>query len=120
MATATLSQIINFPDSVSGGETATHWGLWTELTGGKFLCGGSLAASVGPLTTNQNFRFASGSIVVTQATSANLSATGATRILQNGLLAGTRYVSIHSEDPGNTGANEINMARQSVRNWTYA
>lgn len=33
---------------IAAGETVSHWGIWTALTGGTFLYGGTLPVAEGP------------------------------------------------------------------------
>jgi hypothetical protein len=57
----TNSAAINWT-SVSTSETYSHVSLWSAVSGGTFICSGSIAASA--ITAGQNFQIAAGAMTV--------------------------------------------------------
>ena len=126
MATAKNNSDISFGSVTTGGQDATHWGLWTAPTAGVFIVGGTNSTNTPALASGQNFLVEDEDAIITvpASVSGRLSEAGARKILA-GLVSGTTYMSMHSSDPGNTGANEISgdgISRVSVDStaWTIA
>ena len=85
----------------------THVGFWTALTGGTWL-GGDEITNVSSYetpvdTTTIEFPVQGLEIEVPDG---ELTSNGAIRCTR-GFVDGTIYISLHSADPGNTGANEL-------------
>ena len=108
MATAQNNNSISTPATTVAGRDSTHWGLWTSASSGSFLFGGAHANDPAALVIGQQWVIAANAFVVTLAASVAsfLSEAGARKML-TGLMSGTVYVSHHSANPGNTGANEF-------------
>ena len=108
MATLQNSINIDFDPTTLAGPDATHWGMWDSENGGNFLQGGENNTNTPALVIGQIFRAPINMIVVTMLANvaARLSEAGARRYLSGMISAGV-WMAVHSDDPGNTGANEI-------------
>lgn len=108
MAIATNDNVVQYPEpSPNAWPEVDHVGLWTAATGGTFLGGGDLTTAVTP-GAGDDVRFAVGDLDIV-LTTAGISTMGEIRALQGYVgSTGSVYVSLHSGDPGETGANEIN------------
>ena len=104
MAVATNNKILDFTAGPVGAD-ATHFGFWTAAVNGIWLGGTPINTNPTPLAANDRYQFGVSAIGLTfprgewQEAMAQRSAAGG--------VAGTLYISIHSADPGITGANEI-------------
>ena len=126
MATLQNNGAIDFNPTSVVGPDATHWGFWDAQNGGNFLQGGPNNTDTPPLVIGQIFRVPISMIVITLLAdaAARLSETGARRYLA-GMVAAGVWVSVHSSDPGNTGADEITLGGigrvfVSLTGWTTA
>lgn len=79
-----------------------------------FVCGGALAAPI-TLTSGANFpRWSDLAAVLTPSASAGSMTVAALQAAASGALAGVTHLSLHSADPGATGANELAEFRVPV------
>lgn len=113
-----------FPVATAAGHDTMYWGLWSARDGGNFLHGGPVQGDPDALDIGDRYRIPVNGITITVNASVaqRLSEAGAGELLE-GLTAGTKYLSLHSADPGNTGANEFAgaaYARQQIdgAQWT--
>jgi len=87
---------------------ATYQGLWDAATAGNFLIGGELTASR-TILSGEYGRWSIGDIdiSITGAFGATTLENIINALFRNTSLAGVAYASLHSDDPGTTGANEL-------------
>ena len=124
MATATNTAIIQYAQPIGNWTTPTHYGFWTSATGGTWLGGDALTSSVVQPTTGANVNFAATALTIT-VPDGEFAAAGSRRAVEQGILGISVYVSLHSADPGTTGASEITgnaYARVAVASsgWTFS
>ena len=127
MATATNSGAITWEaapqTAIDGNADATHIGLWTALTNGNFLGGEAIGTDLSALILGEKYSIAASGLTITVPNTDYTSA-GGQRVV-GGMVSTIIYVSVHSADPGGTGANEItDLARVSIAagatGWTIA
>ena len=106
MATATNTAIVQFPTPSANWTTPTHFGIFTAITSGNFLGGDQLTSVVVQPTIGANVSFAASALTVV-IPNGELTNDGSNDALEDGLLGNSVYVSLHSADPAQTGANEL-------------
>ena len=126
MATASNKQALVFDDNVTTAWTAapTHFGIWDHATATgevNFYGGGMIAGSSATPGVGARVAFAVGGVRIRVTGGTNESQDEAV----NGLIDKDLYVSLHSGDPGTTGASEItrlaasqNTARRIINSGT--
>ena len=120
MAQAVNTAAVLFAAGNAGDDT-THVGLWTALTGGTFLGAQAITADTAALQAGERFRLPASAVVITFPEGDFRPAMAVRGV--NGIIAGTLYLSLHSADPGTTGANQIaGTARQAIAlaDWTVS
>lgn len=109
---------IVFPDPGGSWGTVTHVGLWDASSGGNFLVGAALGTSR-PLTTgDQDPQIASGDFDVSLNGSTYLGDLILKWMVRNTDMPGAPnsvYASLHSADPGATGASELSSTGSYAR-----
>ena len=104
---------VGFPQPSAGGQDPTHFGI---RRGGVFLLGRPLTDDVAAFLTGANVRFPAEMLVLTLP-AGQWTAAGALDILEYYLDNNATEVSLHDDDPGDNGANELtgnNYARVTV------
>lgn len=107
-ATSNTSAVV-FPAATGNWTEATYGGLFDAATAGNFLFGAALTANITVLT-DEIARFAAGAFDL--SVTGKFGLTTAHNVI-NALLRNTElvvaqaYASLHSGDPGTTGANEL-------------
>ena len=108
MASLSNTSAVQYPTPTGTWARPTHFGLWLHATSGttaNFAGGGALSSTVVQPTAGTDVDFPAGRLTVTVG-EGDLSAAGALRAL-NGLLGTQVWVSLHSRDPGSSGAGEL-------------
>ena len=116
MANATNASAVTFSTPVN--TDPTHFGYWTAATGGTFLGGDSITTNV---AAGASFRFPAGDLDIGMTTG-DLTEAGRRKALAGVVLGGV-WVSLHTGNPGSTGASQVTgtpYARQNVvqTSWT--
>ena len=124
MATATNTAGIQYGVATTAGTDVTHYGLFTAASGGTFLLGDAITGNPSPIAIGERYQFAASALVLTLP-EGDFTPAAAARAIQGFVDEGTVYVSLHSGDPGGTGASELTdtwYSRQSVvaAGWTVA
>ena len=117
------------PSSGADWTASTHFGMFDASTAGNFLFGGELSPSL-IVTSSGAHTFSAGDFTIALAAATGLSVYAAEKYLD--FYLGTtpwnpsgesRYLSLHTGSPANTGANEIGTAgyaRQQLDSWNTA
>ena len=105
MASATNTLALAYPAATTAGQDAVYAGIWTLATRGGFLLGQAVTGNPPALEVGQQYTITDGSFILTKTTGVTTEL-GRQEELK-GLIAGTRYISLHTADPGITGANEF-------------
>lgn len=100
------------------GQDATYWGAWSAAVGGTWYGGRPLGNNPPPLSLGARYRIAALALVMTVANGDMRAALAEKGI--RGVVSGTLYISVHTADPGVTGANEIGVGRVAIdaAEWT--
>lgn len=106
MAQATTNQNIDFAVG-DAGDDATHFTLWTELTGGTLLWSSTLSNNPVALVINQFYRLSSGAITLTLTIGTDGATEAMARRAFEGMIAGTTYIQFHDGPPGSSGTDNI-------------
>lgn len=101
------------------GQRATHVGLWSASTGGIWYKSQALAEPVIPLAENRRYVVPARAIEINIA-EGDFNYAMILRMLRGAVL-GSIYVSVHTASGGETGANEIGVARGAIRSnqWMF-
>ena len=125
---AANSAALNFPTPTGNLGDPTHCGLSSginaDAAGDASLFTGALAADVAAPLLGAQFGWPAGDFTIS-VEGGTLTDEGSDACLRAGLLTATRYLSLHTADPGTTGANEVaggTYAREAVAlaEWTIA
>ena len=121
MAVARNSAEISWPGATGTaiGQDGTYVGLNSALSGGDFYAGIQISNDPMPLALGEVYYIAASGLAITQTAATNETEAMAQRALR-GRLLGTLYYSIHTGNPGTTGANESALARVSVAGTAFA
>ena len=95
------------------GQDGTYIGVYESLSGTDFLAGIQISNDPMALALGEVYYIAASGLAITQTAATNETEAMAQRALR-GRLDGTLFYSIHTGDPGTTGANESALARVSV------
>ena len=106
MAQASNSNLVQFPAATIAGVDVTHIGLRTAQNAGDFLGGKAVSGNPSAIAIGQRFQIAAGEIDVVVA-NGDFQAVMAEKFVRGGILGGL-WVSLHTANPGNNGANEVN------------
>lgn len=114
MATASNKQALVFVENVTGQAwtaAPSHFGLWRTLTGTTastdFYGGGSISGSPSIPGIGARVAFAVGGVRIRITGSGSSDTDLVEGEALGGIIDADLYVSLHSADPGTTGANEI-------------
>ena len=121
MAVMRNGAVIQFPAPTANWSRVTHFGVWDASTGGNFLGGDNLTTARTPLL-GSDVEFANQAFSLTVPHGGDVTDEGA-RDLLRGWGNQTLYFSLHTADPGQTGANELSgsgYARAGNSSWSYA
>lgn len=126
MATATTSGVVQFPTPTAVWGDPTYAGLHKTISGtsaADFLGSTALSADVSAPAIGADVEFAAGTVTIT-VPEGELTPEGA-KIAIQAIIAGTRYISLHTADPGNNGSNELSggaYARVAIASngWTLS
>ncbi len=105
MASYSNTSAVTFPVPSDDWADPTFVGIWTAATGGTFLGRVGLSNDVDAPTDGATVSFAATMLVV-EISNDDFTVAGAQQAL-NGYISGTRYISLHSADPGTDGSNEL-------------
>ena len=120
MSVARNNAEIAWPGAMGGaiGQDAMYVGFYESSTGTDFLFGVQISNNPSPLALGEVYYIASNGLAITQTAATNETEDSAGRALE-GRLAGTTYGSIHTGDPGTTGANESALDRVSMASTVF-
>lgn len=109
MASATNTSSVEFSSGVTGNwQRPTHFGVWTHATGttaSQFIGRSALTGSPAAPVTGASVSFAAGALSLT-IDETELTNEGAKQALM-GITDVALYISLHTGDPGTTGASEF-------------
>ena len=105
MAQASNTNLIQFPAATIAGLDVTHIGLRTAQAAGTFLGGKAVSGNPAAIQIGQRYQLAAGEIDLVVANGDYVAAM-AERFVRGGIAAGL-WISLHTGNPGNNGANEI-------------
>ena len=105
MATYDNAAIIQFPMPSAAWTEPTHFGLWDAMTAGNFRGGDALSASVSAPAIGADVQFAAGALDI-EIPDGDFTTAAAGDAIE-GFVGTALYVSLHSADPGDTGASEL-------------
>ena len=121
--TASNSAVVTFDGALQAmvdSVDMTHHGLWTAATNGTFLGGTALSNDPDEISAlGEVLSFAVGALDIGIDTGGDFNDAFNRRLLTSGI--GTLYLSLHSGDPGTTGADEettTGFARQAIAAWS--
>lgn len=125
MATATYMNAIQSAAAGSAGQPITHLAIRTTLTGaGRIIATKQFTTPLGALQVGQHYAIAANLIVITQS-GGDATPDGNEWSLEQD-FANDVYMSLHTGDPGNTGANEAAIPATritlsgGIANWTFS
>ena len=101
------------------GDDAMYVGVWDALTGGNFLQGAMLTNNPQPLALGEVYYIPAGDFAIVQNPGTNETQGQAQRAVR-GRVDGTLYYAIHTDNTGDTGANESGLARVAHADTDYA
>ena len=99
------SGVLNFADPTSAGVAITHWGMYDAANAGNLLLDYELASALAAPQVGASVGFDAGAIG--WGFSGAVTEMGSRACCSAGLLSGTRYLSIHTDDPGTAGDNAV-------------
>lgn len=113
---ASNSAAVTFPTASGDWSEATYFGVWDASTSGNFLGGAALDTSRTVLN-GQYAEFAIGDLDITVATQFGNDVLDdiIDALFRNTSMQYTPYMSLHSADPGGTGASELANAESYAR-----
>lgn len=113
---------VRFPSPLGASwATVNHWGLYSARTGGNTLLIDPIDAGARAPTIGADVGWAAGLLKAGFSGDAGVQVTadGSIAALIEGLLSGTRFITLHSGAPGTTGANRIDEPVQVLTTqWT--
>lgn len=103
-ATMTYNAAADFPSAQTAGDDITYYGIWSARNGGTFYGSQSVSNDPDALAVGEHWQVAAGQVVLTFS-DGDMQATWAKFLAD--LAAGvTLWLSGHTDDPGDNGANE--------------
>ena len=108
MASITNKNVLQFPTPTANWLAPTHFGLWSSATStdsGAYLGSTPVTGTVSAPETDSVVQFAIDALTVT-IPNGEFTDVSVTRMF-NGLVDIMVYVSLHSANPGSSGANEL-------------
>ena len=95
----------NFPTLTGAGVAITHWGLYSAMTGGNLLLDRELGtpSDAPPIGATVGFD----AQAIGWGFDGHVTQAGSVACLTTGLISGTKYLSLHTGDPGNNGDNAL-------------
>lgn len=118
MAQASNTNIVQFPIATAAGVDVTHIGIFSAASAGDFLGGKAVSGNPAAIAIGQRFQLAAGEVDIVVA-NGDFQAEMAEKMVRGAILGGL-YLSLHTGNPGTTGANEVNEAWYSRVNVTQA
>ena len=108
MAQASNTNLIQFAPATIAGVDVTHIGIWSAQANGTFHGGKAVSGNPAAVAIGQRFQIAAGEVDVVVA-NGDFQASMAEKFVRGGILGGL-WISLHTGNPGNNGANEVNEA----------
>ena len=104
--------VVQFPVPTSAWSAIAKWGLYTAANGGTLLADVDISPDTAEPQTGADVSAAMQALAI--GFTSDITAAGSLAGMSAGLVSGTRYVTLHSGDPGANGANLVGALRVQV------